>query len=562
MSANDRAARAIRRAAASATPTRGPDRIVGSPAPIHQPMRRTPSRTPSPLSTRSSRTHPSQRQQPADDGSDPSTATGISPDDTPESLDHLLYVVFKQPPDGPLQKAIAELGIDSYAAFITYSSDDFKELTYRVPQPPDPQGRPQRDKDEKVPKHICSLCRGFLGFILYRANVLRNPINPKNCLQISEREFREYRHSPHFQVFNNTKSDNSPATLAPVQSQRTKADEFKRNIKIDPSSYPYLREDKGFNSFEINVVALARTHGMSNVLDPLYQPVTHQDTELFRLHQNFMFSMFALHVSTTKGKQLIRRYNKTSDAQSFWSDLVKYHRVSTKADGTKQILMEWLTTTTLDRENWHGSHEDFIDYWLEQLRLYHELAPDSPMSEELCFTLLSHAVAKQEHLANVKNTSDLLQAAAANFGQPPFDMYVKLLDSAAVRYDRNNPITGRRGNRSVSLHEQLESNFDRDNPTLDFNIDTTIDDLSLYQANRTSTTPGRFSSKPRCYPIQPVNRPPLHPLFHLHRLTHHFVALISMTSAINPWSSVWGVTTLVPPPRLIPTTLPTLFWHI
>ena len=373
MSDQDQTARSerARRRAAATTPDRptGVNLVLQSPA--GRTIIRTPPRPPSAAaSTASPSSQQQQQQQPANSGVATTGTTYKTPDQTPESLDHLLFVVFNLEERSPLDVALQQLGIATFEDFLAVPDSDFASLQYHIPQYTDSDGTVHQAEDRLVPLPMRSLCRGFAGFNAYRNTALHRPITPDNCMEITREEWGIYRCSPHFSAYINGAGTATPATLTTVQSTRTKAEDFNRSLKIDPTYYPFLKDDKGFNSFEIKLVAQARIHGMSNVLDPNYIPSTIQDIELFDRHQSFMFSMFATHVSTSKGKELIRKCKDKYDAQKLWSDLRTYHRESAKSEGRKSTLMTWITSTKLDRDSWQGSHEDFITHWTEQVRLY------------------------------------------------------------------------------------------------------------------------------------------------------------------------------------------------
>ena len=80
---------------------------------------------------------------------------------------------------------------------------------------------------------------------------------------------------------------------------------------------------------------VANSHGLLNVLNPMYKPTTPSEIALFDHHLAFMFYVFSKNLKTTKGKELVRTYQSTYDAQSIFDELCEYHRESEKADGDK-----------------------------------------------------------------------------------------------------------------------------------------------------------------------------------------------------------------------------------
>ena len=286
---------------------------------------------------------------------------------------------------------------------------------------------------------------------------------------------------------------------------RTPAQEFHRSIKIDPTYYPVLKEDKGFDQFDRRLVAMARSQGVLNVLNPSYCPVTPDEIELFDRHLAFMYNVFASNLLTTKGKELVRVYQNTYDAQSVYDELREYHRDSEKADGDKSTLLKFIMSSQLTADSWFGTHDDYIVHWKEQVRLYNELETVAPLQDHMLFLFLSNAVSLQPHLAAIKGTSDTLQAGT-NGAQGPMNFlaYTKLLHSAAQRYDRiHHPKRPKpsSGNRKVYTHETDHgltqySNSYYDNYNTPFDIDTSISDINDYQAYRAATGSSSFRGRP------------------------------------------------------------------
>ena len=85
------------------------------------------------------------------------------------------------------------------------------------------------------------------------------------------------------------------------------------------------------------------------------------------------------------------------------ADTAQHCTQSIIADQTAANKMTWLTGTKLEEGSWRGTTESFITYWLEQLRLYHELVPySSCMPDEVVCGLLENSVSQMPHLASVK----------------------------------------------------------------------------------------------------------------------------------------------------------------
>ena len=64
--------------------------------------------------------------------------------------------------------------------------------------------------------------------------------------------------------------------------------------------------------------------GVEEVLNPSYLPVGNDDRELFNEKQKYLFQVLHSTVLTDKGKEIIKAYLPTLDAQKAFNDLIKY----------------------------------------------------------------------------------------------------------------------------------------------------------------------------------------------------------------------------------------------
>ena len=83
-----------------------------------------------------------------------------------------------------------------------------------------------------------------------------------------------------------------------VRIPQSAVSEFKKSIKRDLASYPTLKDQKHWNSWNRAMIAQARTHNVSEVFDRNYVPLATnvEDVELFQQKQGFIYT-----VQNTKG---------------------------------------------------------------------------------------------------------------------------------------------------------------------------------------------------------------------------------------------------------------------
>jgi hypothetical protein len=149
---------------------------------------------------------------------------------------------------------------------------------------------------------------------------------------------------------------------------------FKRGTKREVAVYHQLKDDKLWDSWNRMVLTLARTHDVSEVFDPEYQPKDTLESELFEQKQSFVYSVFNKCILTDIGKTLVRLHEKTFDAQAVYKGLFENAKNSTAASLSISKLIEYLTTAKLD-SRWNGSSTSFILNWRDRMRIYEELTP-------------------------------------------------------------------------------------------------------------------------------------------------------------------------------------------
>ena len=84
---------------------------------------------------------------------------------------------------------------------------------------------------------------------------------------------------------------------------------FKRGIKRDISAYPTLKDEKYYESFNRSVLVTARAHDCEEILQPTYRPRSDTESlELFRLKNDFMYSVFNKCLLSDMGKTIVRKH--------------------------------------------------------------------------------------------------------------------------------------------------------------------------------------------------------------------------------------------------------------
>ena len=143
---------------------------------------------------------------------------------------------------------------------------------------------------------------------------------------------------------------------------------FKRGIKRDISAYPTLKDEKYYESFKRSVLVTARAHDCEETLQPTFRPRGDADSlELFRLKNDFMYSVFNKCLLSDMGKTIVRKHLDNMNAQRVWEEFATHMTTSSKGKAEKRRLHTYVTTTVLDK-SWKGTTEQFILHFNEQFR--------------------------------------------------------------------------------------------------------------------------------------------------------------------------------------------------
>jgi hypothetical protein len=181
-------------------------------------------------------------------------------------------------------------------------------------------------------------------------------------------------------------------TSASSNSALSPVDIFKRGIKRDPSVYPTLKDELWNDNWHRYFANQARAQDVSAVLDPACLPTTPAEVALFQEKKKYLYAILKSKVETAKGKAIIRKNKSTFDAQKEYEKLQEYHLNSTKASLSSVKILGYITSAKIGNGSWHGTSENFILNWQEQIRLSgspHRVATFQMNKNLLCFRLLS-----------------------------------------------------------------------------------------------------------------------------------------------------------------------------
>ena len=107
--------------------------------------------------------------------------------------------------------------------------------------------------------------------------------------------------------------------------------------------YPRLLEDKHWDSFKSSMLAVARVHGVEDVLDPFYKPTMFKK-DLFDEMSKFVYAILLQNVKTPQGTAIVKEQLASANAQTVWAELVLFYSSSPAAKLRGDELMGFQPT--------------------------------------------------------------------------------------------------------------------------------------------------------------------------------------------------------------------------
>jgi hypothetical protein len=221
--------------------------------------------------------------------------------------------------DTTLKQALTQNGYTDFHALPFSSSDVIDTLTYN---------ESETTVDVPVSSVEKALISTFLDFIIHR-NHNNNPVG-HNWTAITKEESDEFRIDPDYLA----RRRGEPTIQTPSYTSKQiiqPAELFRKGIRRDQSLFPTLKNEKFHDSWHRGFENQAHAQLVAEVLDPNYVPSTPQEHEVFEMKQIFINAILESKIMTSKGKEIVRKYEYTRDGQKAYMDLNQHHRSSTAA---------------------------------------------------------------------------------------------------------------------------------------------------------------------------------------------------------------------------------------
>jgi hypothetical protein len=188
-------------------------------------------------------------------------------------------------------------------------------------------------------------------------------------------------------------------------------------------------------------------------------------------------ALYLLGIETRNSNQPKSKY----DAQKAYAELQEHHLKSTK---TSVKILGYITSAKIGDGSWHGTAENFILNWQEQILCMSGSHLPVGTSQMNKLTMLQTAVHPLQELCQVKATAALLKVHTKK--DLDYDAYSSLLFSTASDYDSNHSVS--KGKRQVYSHDLDHGDddlYDASYETDPFDIDTPVDTIQAFTAKFT-----------------------------------------------------------------------------
>ena len=209
---------------------------------------------------------------------------------------------------------------------------------------------------------------------------------------------------------------------------------FKIGIKSDISAYPTLKDEKYYESFKRSVLVTTRAHDCEEILQPNFRPRGDGDIlELFRLKNDFIYSVFNKCLLSDIGKTIVRKHLDNMNSQWVWEEFATHMTTSSKGKAEKHRLNTYVITTVLDK-SWKGTTMQFILHFNEQFRQLDEVSPpEESLPYTTILTLLQTAVHNIPELRMVETMEEFIRLSSSTPGPTMgYDNYLTLLQNACI----------------------------------------------------------------------------------------------------------------------------------
>ena len=287
------------------------------------------------------------------------------------SIEHVIDTILDVSWDDPIVTWLNENSVKSATTFAVLTHQDIKTWTYR---------QAVDTGDDTTPVYIDTLLNfgqqvHILGAIWYLNHLGVTAAQSHRIIPyaaLNRQTFQRFLSKLDRRQLNSVPNSNiSPYENADLHS-------FRAGVKNDIDEIPTYRDTQHWEQWSCILSAECKSMHVDNILDHKYVPEPGNRT-LFDAHNDFVYGIFERTVLTNNGQRIVQQHTGDRDAQAVYRKLCEqavHHDLSVPADA--DTIWQYLENAKLD--HWHGTSYDFLQHWLEQIRLAIGL-PDAPFDD-------------------------------------------------------------------------------------------------------------------------------------------------------------------------------------
>ena len=348
------------------------------------------------------------------------------------------------------------------------TEEDRNQLVYEIKDPTD---KTKILDTMDLPKADKNLILQFQAFIAETEDENGgDPMDDSEWLNLTSDDFDEFR----------SKWRSNAAMMPVINVSRNPLQDFQRGVKRDPAAFTVLKEIKQWDTWKRDTLAIASAQLIHDVFDEKYTPSGSTEKQLFRLQQNYVYSVFTRILKTDTGLELVRTHQDSKDAQAMFALLSKDAEKSATASLTSGDILTYITTARVGDGKWRGSVKSFIQHWSDQFRQYATLIPHAdPFPDDMKLILLQNAVEPLPELRSVRQYA--IQIELATGQSQTYEQYRSMVITAAETYDKKFAGKNRRNAFTHQLQDTAMIEEYEELP--DYDVSTAISTIEVNAAS-------------------------------------------------------------------------------
>lgn len=353
---------------------------------------------------------------------------GDAMEDPVAALKHFRCVVMGEDEEGGrLKSAFESLSVESITEFLILEENDYADAVI------DATTDPNKPKLTRI--EIRKLLKAQQWYKTHPSTTK----SVSTWFDLSKETFESFLMNGHEQ----SQPSVSPVATTMVTPQPSTPDltssaviDFSKSIKRDVTQYKEFSDDQKWVTWNRHLKSLAAIHGIENVLSQNYVPHSETEKALFKLQQDFAYSVFERCLKTAKAMTFVREHEKDRDAQALYCKLIDTYENGISARLRQQQAREAIQNLRLT-SSWNKTLESFLVSFEHKL-LDLENAMKKPVSDEDKREWLTSAIQGHEQLYNAFTTTHIVQNTMSKSDEVmSYNAYFELLRDLAKVMDRN-----------------------------------------------------------------------------------------------------------------------------